>query len=188
MASVRLAEDVYGPFSGQVTSAARQALRRAVLEADPRLAEALFLCEVSCTTTHSGLYNGSGWLRCTLRGRCVALWAALGSQSRVLWATAMGSCAASRSRAPRCDVRRSQQQQALLQPRLRSNPHASPAATRHSPPPIPCYKTVPTPNPHYTHPHRPAPGIHILGGAVGGVCGAGAAACSHLARGDARRV
>ena len=37
---------MYGPFSGQVTSAARQALRRAVLEADPRLVEALFLCEV----------------------------------------------------------------------------------------------------------------------------------------------
>lgn len=33
------------PFC-QVTSAARQALRRAVLEADPRLVEALFLCEV----------------------------------------------------------------------------------------------------------------------------------------------
>lgn len=30
----------------QVTSAARQALRRAVLEGDPRLVEALFLCEV----------------------------------------------------------------------------------------------------------------------------------------------
>lgn len=30
----------------QVTSAARQALRRAVLEADPRLVEAMFLCEV----------------------------------------------------------------------------------------------------------------------------------------------
>lgn len=45
-ASLALSEDVYGPFSGQVTSAARQALRRAVLEADPRLVEALFLCEV----------------------------------------------------------------------------------------------------------------------------------------------
>ena len=43
---LQLGEDVYGPFSGQVTSAARQALRRAVLEADPRLVEALFLCEV----------------------------------------------------------------------------------------------------------------------------------------------
>lgn len=45
-ASLALAEDVYGPFSGQVTSAARQAARRAVLEGDPRLVEALFLCEV----------------------------------------------------------------------------------------------------------------------------------------------
>lgn len=37
------------PFR-QVTSAARQALRRAVLEADPRLVEALFLCEVRRTS------------------------------------------------------------------------------------------------------------------------------------------
>lgn len=57
-ASVRLAEDVYGPFSGQVTSAARQALRRAVLEADPRLAEALFLCEVRSSTEGSLLWAG----------------------------------------------------------------------------------------------------------------------------------
>ena len=42
-----LAEDVYGPFSGQVTSAVRQAIRRAVTEAHPRLVEAMFLCEVS---------------------------------------------------------------------------------------------------------------------------------------------
>ncbi|GAB4820198.1 hypothetical protein N2152v2_007244 [Parachlorella kessleri] len=56
-ASLRLAEDVYGPFSGQVTSAARQALRRAVLEGDPRLAEALFLCEVSTSSEAlSGVY------------------------------------------------------------------------------------------------------------------------------------
>ncbi|PRW32859.1 ribosomal S5 Elongation factor G III V family [Chlorella sorokiniana] len=52
-AQLHLAEDVYGPFSGQVTSAARQALRRAVLEADPRLVEALFLCEVA--TSSEGL-------------------------------------------------------------------------------------------------------------------------------------
>jgi hypothetical protein len=44
-----LAEDVYGPFSGQVTSAVRQAMRRAVLEANPRLVEAMFLCEMSST-------------------------------------------------------------------------------------------------------------------------------------------
>lgn len=43
----QLAEDVYGPFSGQVTSAARQAFRRALLEANPRLVEAMFLCEVA---------------------------------------------------------------------------------------------------------------------------------------------
>jgi ribosome assembly protein 1 len=46
---VNLAEEVYGPFSGQVTSAARQAMRRAVLEAHARLVEAMFLCEVSST-------------------------------------------------------------------------------------------------------------------------------------------
>ena len=46
---INLAEDVYGPFSGQVTSAARQAMRRAVLEAHARLVEAMFLCEVSST-------------------------------------------------------------------------------------------------------------------------------------------
>ena len=45
----QLAEDVYGPMSGQVTSVARQAFRRAVLEGDPRLVEAMFLCEVSTT-------------------------------------------------------------------------------------------------------------------------------------------
>ena len=55
---------MYGPFSGQVTSAARQALRRAVLEADPRLVEALFLCEV-----------GAGAVLCCAvlcGGRCAA--------------------------------------------------------------------------------------------------------------------
>jgi translation elongation factor EF-G len=45
----QLAEEVYGPMSGQVTSMARQAFRRALLEADPRLVEAMFLCEVSTT-------------------------------------------------------------------------------------------------------------------------------------------
>ena len=48
-AGISLAEDVYGPFFGQVTSAARQAMRRAVLEAHVRLVEAMFLCEVSST-------------------------------------------------------------------------------------------------------------------------------------------
>ena len=50
---LQLLEDVYGPFSGQVTSATRQAVRKAVLEAGPRLAEAAFLCEV--TTSSEGL-------------------------------------------------------------------------------------------------------------------------------------
>ena len=45
-----LAEDVYGPFSGQVSSAARQALRRAVAEAHPLLVEAMLLCELSSTS------------------------------------------------------------------------------------------------------------------------------------------
>ena len=46
-------EDVYGPCSGQVTSAVRHAVRQAVLEAGPRLAEAAFLCEI--TTSSEGL-------------------------------------------------------------------------------------------------------------------------------------
>lgn len=45
--NVNLAEDVYGPFSGQVTSTARQAFRKAVQEGNPRLVEAMFLCQVS---------------------------------------------------------------------------------------------------------------------------------------------
>ncbi|CAL8464184.1 g3719 [Coccomyxa elongata] len=52
-----LAEDVYGPFSGQVSSAARQALRRAVAEAHPLLVEAMLLCELSSTSdVLSGTY------------------------------------------------------------------------------------------------------------------------------------
>ena len=47
VSALALAEDVYGPFSGQVTSAARQAFRRAILEAGPRLVEAMFLCEIA---------------------------------------------------------------------------------------------------------------------------------------------
>jgi len=56
-APCQLAEDVYGPMSGQVTAMARQAFRRAVLEADPRLVEAMFLCEVS--TTAEALSGGA---------------------------------------------------------------------------------------------------------------------------------
>jgi ribosome assembly protein 1 len=51
--ALQLLEDVYGPFSGQITSATRQAVRKAVLEAGPRLAEAAFLCEI--TTSSEGL-------------------------------------------------------------------------------------------------------------------------------------
>lgn len=54
--AVQLAEDVYGPFTGQVTAVARHAFRRAVMEADPRLVEAMFLCEV---TTASEALSGS---------------------------------------------------------------------------------------------------------------------------------
>ncbi|KAL3134116.1 hypothetical protein ABBQ32_008537 [Trebouxia sp. C0010 RCD-2024] len=55
--SVNLAEEVYGPFSGQVTSTARQAFRRAVLEGGPRLVEAMFLCQVSTASEAlSGVY------------------------------------------------------------------------------------------------------------------------------------
>lgn len=50
---LQLLEDVYGPFSGQITSAVRQAVRRSVFEAGPRLAEAAFLCEI--TTSSEGL-------------------------------------------------------------------------------------------------------------------------------------
>ncbi len=39
-------EDVYGPFSGQVMTAVAAACRQAVMEADARLVEALFLCQV----------------------------------------------------------------------------------------------------------------------------------------------
>lgn len=52
-AQLPLLEDVYGPMSGQVTSVARQAFRRSLLEAGPRLAEAAFLCEIS--TSSEGL-------------------------------------------------------------------------------------------------------------------------------------
>ena len=62
-AGISLAEDVYGPFSGQVTSAVRQAMRRAVLEAHVRLVEAMFLCEVSSTAeVLSGALNATAVL------------------------------------------------------------------------------------------------------------------------------
>lgn len=56
-ASSQLAEEVYGPMSGQVTSVAKQIFRRALLEADPRLVEAMFLCEIS--TASEALSGGS---------------------------------------------------------------------------------------------------------------------------------
>ena len=63
-----LAEDVYGPLSGQVTSAVRQGLRRAVAEAHPRLVEAMLLCEVaSAAEALSG--ECRGWTRRQIRKR-----------------------------------------------------------------------------------------------------------------------
>ena len=61
VSAAALAEDVYGPFSGQVTSAARQAFRRAILEAGPRLVEAMFLCEIA---TASEALSGGLWYVC----------------------------------------------------------------------------------------------------------------------------
>lgn len=49
-AATQIAEEVYGPMSGQVTSVAKQVFRRALLEAGPRLVEAMFLCEISTTS------------------------------------------------------------------------------------------------------------------------------------------
>ncbi|KAF5828041.1 hypothetical protein DUNSADRAFT_18295 [Dunaliella salina] len=52
-----LQEDVYGPFSGQVMTAVAAACRRAVIEADPRLVEAMYLCQVQTTAEAlSGTY------------------------------------------------------------------------------------------------------------------------------------
>ncbi|KAK9830922.1 hypothetical protein WJX81_005694 [Elliptochloris bilobata] len=52
-----LAEEVYGPMSGQVTSVVRQAARRAVSAAGPRLVEAMLLCEVAAAAEAlSGVY------------------------------------------------------------------------------------------------------------------------------------
>jgi ribosome assembly protein 1 len=56
-----LQEDVYGPFSGQVMTAVAAACRRAVLEADPRLVEALYLCQVQAAAEAlSGCYAALG--------------------------------------------------------------------------------------------------------------------------------
>jgi len=65
-AGINLAEDVYGPFSGQVTSAVRQAMRRAVLEAHARLVEAMFLCELSSTAE---VLSGTAMQLSACRGR-----------------------------------------------------------------------------------------------------------------------
>ena len=46
-------EDVFGPFNGQVTATARQAIHKAILENGPRIVEAYFLCEIS--TSSEGL-------------------------------------------------------------------------------------------------------------------------------------
>ena len=48
-----LQEDVFGPFNGQVSAITRQGIRRALLENDPRIVEAYFLCEMS--TSSEGL-------------------------------------------------------------------------------------------------------------------------------------
>ena len=47
-------EAQYGPFSGQVASAAREAIRRAVLKAGPRLVEAMYLSVISTTSEALG--------------------------------------------------------------------------------------------------------------------------------------
>jgi len=46
-------EDVFGPFTGQVTATTRQAIHKAILENGPRIVEAYFLCEIS--TSSDGL-------------------------------------------------------------------------------------------------------------------------------------
>lgn len=47
-------EAQYGPFSGQVASAAREAIRKAVLKAGPRLVEAMYLSVISTTSEALG--------------------------------------------------------------------------------------------------------------------------------------
>ncbi|GIL84225.1 hypothetical protein Vretifemale_12915, partial [Volvox reticuliferus] len=54
---LELQEDVYGPFSGQVMTAVAVACRRAVLEADARLVEAQYLCQLTASAEAlSGMY------------------------------------------------------------------------------------------------------------------------------------
>ena len=47
-------EEQYGPFSGQVTSATREAIRRSVLKAEPRLVEAMYLAVITTTSEALG--------------------------------------------------------------------------------------------------------------------------------------
>jgi ribosome assembly protein 1 len=47
-------EEQYGPFSGQVTSATREAIRRSVLKAGPRLVEAMYLAVITTTSEALG--------------------------------------------------------------------------------------------------------------------------------------
>ncbi|KAG2498450.1 hypothetical protein HYH03_003706 [Edaphochlamys debaryana] len=57
MGRLELQEDVYGPFSGQVMTAVALACRRAVLEADARLVEAQYLCQLTASAEAlSGMY------------------------------------------------------------------------------------------------------------------------------------
>ena len=59
--SFDLQEDVYGPFSGQVMAAAAAACRQAVAEADARLVEAHFLCQVQAAAEAlAGVYAALG--------------------------------------------------------------------------------------------------------------------------------
>jgi ribosome assembly protein 1 len=47
-------EEQYGPFSGQVASATREAIRRSVLKAQPRLVEAMYLSVITTTSEALG--------------------------------------------------------------------------------------------------------------------------------------
>ncbi|PNW73585.1 hypothetical protein CHLRE_13g564950v5 [Chlamydomonas reinhardtii] len=54
---LELQEDVYGPFSGQVMTAVALACRSAVMEADARLVEAQYLCQLTASAEAlSGMY------------------------------------------------------------------------------------------------------------------------------------
>lgn len=52
-ATLPLQEDVFGPFNGQVSAIVKQGIRRCILENNPRIVEAHFLCEIS--TSSEGL-------------------------------------------------------------------------------------------------------------------------------------